>query len=236
LKSGAAHPLRGDSVHIGRNTEEIENDVDVRDRYISRRQLMIAHKWTEPDMAHGRTDSDIAHERFKADDERSENGTAVNAAILPYGSARDLSDGDIITLAGTAVFQLRMHDETVPAPPNAAWAIFINGKSYTYLTGPVYSVTLTSAGLRLVPGDDRSAVTKLRYDQKIAQFYAAAGAWTTAFEYKKNDHEYGYLVAPSGKWIEIKNLFTSPAFPGKLLPDGQIEKGPSFQVIPTTPD
>jgi hypothetical protein len=126
---------------------------------------------------------------------------------------------------------------TAPAPPNSAWAIFINGqlKSYTYLTAPVYSVTLTSAGLRLVPGDDPSAVTKLRYDQNNAQFYAAAGAWTTTFEYKKNDHEYERGMAPSGKWIEIKNLPASPAFPAKLSPDGQIEKGPAFQVILTTP-
>jgi tetratricopeptide (TPR) repeat protein len=243
LKSGAAHPLRGDRVHIGRNSEGIENDVDVPGQYISRRLLMIAHEWTEPDMAHERTDSDIAHERFKADDERSMNGTAVNATNLPYGSARDLSDGDIITLAGTAVFQLRMQDATVPAPATSAWAIFIDGqlKSYTYLTAPFYSVTLTSSGLRLAPGDDQSAVAKLRYDQKNAQFYAVAGVWTTTFEYKKNDHEYEYGVAPPGKWIEIKKERASPAspaFPAKLSPDGQkiIEKGPAFQVILTVPD
>ena len=240
LKSGAAHPLRGYRVHIGRNSQGVENDVDVPGQYISRRQLMIAHEWTEPDMAHERTDSDIAHERFKADDERSMNGTAVNAANLPYGSARDLSDGDIITLAGTAVFQLRMRDATLPAPPTSAWAIFIDGqlKSYTYLTEPAYSVSLTSAGLILASGDDRSAVVKLRYDQKTAQFYAVPGAWTTTFEYKKNDHEYEYGFAPSGKWIEISNLPASPAFPVKLSPDGQkiVEKGPAFQVILTAPN
>jgi tetratricopeptide (TPR) repeat protein len=240
LKSGAAHPLRGDRAHIGRNSEEVENDVDVPGRYISRRQLMIAHEWTEPDMAHERTDPDIARERFKADDERSQNGTVVNAANLRYGSVLDLSDGDIITLAGRAVFQLRMRDATVPAPPTSAWAIFIDGqlKSYTYLTAPVYSVALTSVDLRLVPGDDQSAVAKLRYDQKNAQFYAVAGAWTMTFEYKKNDHEYGYGFAPSGKWLEINNLAPSPAFPAKLSPDGQkiIEKGPAFQVILTAPD
>jgi hypothetical protein len=197
---------------------------------------MIAHEWTEPDMARERTDSDIAHERFKADDERSMNGTAVNAANLPYGSARDLSDGDIITMAGTEVFQLRMQGATVPTPPASAWAIFIDGqlKSYTYLTEPAYSVSLTSAGLRLAPGDDRSAVAKLRYDQKNAQFYAVPGPWSTTFEYKKNDHEYEYGFVTSGKWIDIKNnLPASPAFLVTRSQDGQkiVEKGPAFQVI-----
>jgi hypothetical protein len=87
----------------------------------------------------------------------------------------------------------------------------------------------------LVPGDDRSAVAKLRYDQKNAQFYGVPGAWTMTFHYKKNDHEYAYGPSPSGKW---RNLPGFPAFPAKLSRDGQkiIEKGPAFQVILTAPD
>jgi tetratricopeptide (TPR) repeat protein len=81
LNHGKVFPLRGDKIHVGRDSPRgAGNDVSFPTGSLSRRQLVVS-----------RTSDGI-----EADDERSMNGTTVKAAHLPYGESMKLADGDVL--------------------------------------------------------------------------------------------------------------------------------------------
>ncbi|MFX0197654.1 MAG: FHA domain-containing protein [Candidatus Hodarchaeota archaeon] len=125
LSTGTVHRLKDKLISVGRSTEDVKNQVDLRNRYISRMHLSI----------------------FKDDlvtlDMRSTNGTTVDAKFLPYDDARKLEDGSIVVLAGIAPFQFeRIVYSTfqfwspsilkIPGPSDSDWGILIDGQSRTY--------------------------------------------------------------------------------------------------------
>lgn len=214
-------PLRGDRVHVGRDSPEgAANDISFAKQLVSRRHLVVS-----------RTSAGI-----QADDERSRNGTTVNARQLPYGEDVKLSDGDLITLANTEVLQFTTREQPAPTPPPGAWAIFINGstRTYTYLTEKTYSVVLTSRDLRVEPGENAAAILALHGGQN-PQLRYAKGEWSVVFEYKKDDYEYGGSLVPAAKWVPIDNL---PARFVELSADRKqiVEEGPAFQIVKIAPD
>jgi hypothetical protein len=221
VKRAASFSMRGDQVLVGRNTPEgIQNDIAFSNRFVSRRHLFLSHK----------------NEGILVGDDRSLNGTTINATRLPYGLTSKLSDGDIITLANTEVLQFTTQGQPVPAPPPSAWAIFINGsaRSYYYLTGKAYSVVFASAELHIEQGENPAAILRLR-DQQNQELFSANSEWSVLFESKKSDYEYGEILTPPGKWVPIDNL---PARLVKLSADRKkvLEEGPAFQIVKIAPD
>lgn len=121
---GRVDELSGDSISIGRSVGAIKNMIDVPDAQshnVSRLHLFVSRD-------------------HLAVDARSLNGTTVNAQFLQYGYDRKLEDGDIIALAGAAVFQFRLvspplfpspwHEERKSSSPaEGVWALLIDGKS-----------------------------------------------------------------------------------------------------------
>lgn len=113
--------LRGGAVSIGRSGGgPIENKVLVKDGSVSRLHLLISHD-------------------LRAVDSRSSNGTTVNASFLPYSFETELRDGDLIALAGVALFRFSVlklpiltffsPDPPKPSPPPAgAWGIWMADK------------------------------------------------------------------------------------------------------------
>ena len=72
LKRDALFPMRGNLVHVGRNSPEgAQNDFSFASNFVSRRHLVVGH----------------TSEGIWADDERSRNGTTVDAVQLPYGES-----------------------------------------------------------------------------------------------------------------------------------------------------
>jgi tetratricopeptide (TPR) repeat protein len=221
LRRGYSFSMRGDRVTIGRDSPDfdIRNDINFSNRFVSRRHLVISH------------------DGFQTDDQRSVNGTTVNADILPYGLGTKLSDGDIISLANKEVLQFITQRKTRSSVPLLSWAIFIDGsaKSYFYLTEPVYSVELTSTGLRIEAGDTKSALLKIRHRQQKPELFLAVDEWTVVVAAKQNDYNYQQWPLPKRRWSDLGNL---PAKLVKLSTDGRniLQKGPAFQVVTMTPD
>lgn len=118
LSTGSVNVLKGDSVKIGRPTEDVKNDVSLAPRTVSRRHL------------------EIRREDCLAIDFRSLNGTTINAEFIPYGTSRQLGEGDIIVLAGIAPFRFST-SRVEKAPPPSGWGMLIDGRSRTvkYLKG-----------------------------------------------------------------------------------------------------
>jgi tetratricopeptide (TPR) repeat protein len=221
LKRGYSFSMRGDRVTVGRDSPDfdIRNDINFNNRFVSRRHLVISH------------------DEFRADDQRSTNGTTINAVQLPYGLGTKLSDGDIISLANKEVLQFRTQRETLPSVPPSTWAIFVDGsaKTYFYLTEPVYSIGLTSTGLRIEKGDTDSAPLKIRQHKQKPELFAASHEWTVVVVAKQNDYNYGQRPLPKRQWSELNDL---PARLAKLSADGKkiLEEGPAFQLVTITPD
>jgi pSer/pThr/pTyr-binding forkhead associated (FHA) protein len=121
IRNGELLEIRGDAVSIGRTAGPIKNKINVPYDNVSRLQLFVSR------------------DRL-AQDARSLNGTTINARFLRYGTERELRDGDLIALAGVALFRFSVAQRSlipflkpsVPNPtprPEAAWAILIDGAS-----------------------------------------------------------------------------------------------------------
>jgi pSer/pThr/pTyr-binding forkhead associated (FHA) protein len=122
LLNGRVYPLDGDTAWIGRGSFFITNAVNVRPNVVSRIHLVISR---------GRQALDV----------RSLNGTTVNARFLQYSTVRELRDGDLIALAGVALFSFiaveppllpftQQSSKRSPAAlPKEAWAVLIDGGS-----------------------------------------------------------------------------------------------------------
>jgi hypothetical protein len=142
LRNGHVFELHDYSIGIGRRAEV--NKITVPDAF----QLSAVHLF-------------ISRDRF-AVDAGSRHGTTVNARFLRY---RRIEDGDIIALAGAAVFRFRaLRPRLLPAlwreelkslpPTEGTWALLIDGKSrqtialakheYSLSAGAEGAVTLTN--------------------------------------------------------------------------------------------
>ena len=199
-KQGHVFAMRGDRITVGRNSQGIQNDLSFASLYVSRRHLVISH------------------EGFQADDVRSRNGTAVNADRLPYGLGIKLSDGDVISFANREVLQFTTQKPAAPTMPPSTWAIFIDGnaKSYTYLTSPNYSISLTLVGLKLEEGTITSSTIRLRHDQQKQELFILPSEWDVLFE--SNDNLPTRLVRLSADRKQI------------------LEEGPAFQIVTIASD
>jgi len=219
LKRGSEFRMRGERVTVGRDAPDITNDLSLASRFVSRRHLVISH------------------EGFQADDVRSLNGTTINADQLPYGMGIKLSDGAIISLANKEVLQFTTQRPTPPSPPPSTWAIFIDGstRSYVYLTEPIYSVRLTSDGLRIEQGETRSALLKIRRSQHKSELFVAATEWSVVVVAKAGDYDYNKWYLPTGRWTGYDDLparLVKPSTDRKEI----LEQGPAFQIVSMTRD
>ena len=220
LRRGHSFALHGDRMYVGRDTPDgAKNDISFPSKIVSRLHLIISK------------------EELRADDARSLNGTTINASPLPYAHTQSLSDGDIVALAGVEVLQFRTHLPETIAPPSA-WAILIDGsaKKYSYLTEPIYSLSIVSGGLKIEAGETPGAVVKLRRKDENVEFFNVPGPWSAVFEQKSGDYEYPLRLGPSGKWIDINP--GAPCELVKLSADKRqiVADGPLFQIVTLAPD
>lgn len=215
IRRGLRHPMRSDSISIGRDTLEdgIRNDVSFGSNFVSRRHL------------------NINREGFQADDLRSLNGTTINGTVLPYGTGVNLADGDVITLANVEALQFTTKDVEPTQPPSSAWAIFIGGdRFYQYLTGPEYSVVMNNSTLRIEEGNVKPSLLKLRWADNKYEMFDMQDRWTLVYWMKENDYNYSGGIAPTGAWMEWVGM---PFTYVQLSDDGKTtqKNGPTFQAI-----
>jgi FHA domain len=88
--------LNTDTVTIGRSTPDFKSDIvstPNTSRYVSRIHLVM----------------DL---RRNVVDQRSKNGTTINAEFIPYGRSRTVEDGDIIVLAGVQLYNFSKIDRS----------------------------------------------------------------------------------------------------------------------------
>lgn len=139
LSKGQMHLLKDDLASVGRSTEDVKNQVALKNQLISRLHLFIFRNLVAIDM-------------------RSRNGTTINAEFLPYGYSKKIENGDLIVLAGVASFQFykieyasasfATPEKQLPHPPTESWGILIDGKSkiYTYLDADQYFLAIDAQG------------------------------------------------------------------------------------------
>lgn len=86
-QEGAEFPLMGPSLEIGRATTGATWAISLQDRAVSR--------------PHARLDHDADADQWRITDLSSANGTLVNGVPVTGDDARDLNDGDVLTLGQT---------------------------------------------------------------------------------------------------------------------------------------
>jgi pSer/pThr/pTyr-binding forkhead associated (FHA) protein len=134
LLDGEPHGLSGNVVSIGRAGETpfpVESQITVEELVVSRLHLLVSKKWA----------------RAWAWDMRSLNGTTVNAQFLRYSWPVNLKQGDLIALAGVALFRfsdakgsfIPFLQRSPPRPSTlaqGAWGILIDGATRTTTPPP----------------------------------------------------------------------------------------------------
>jgi hypothetical protein len=140
LITGRRYPLTQDVANIGRpaqNVRHLIRQVELRAQPVSRIHMMIFRNDYAIDM-------------------RSLYGTTVNGEFLPYGDQKQLTDGDVIVLAGAAGF--RFHQ--------------LAYQPWQFFWDPPPSHDAQPAGWGLLIDSKRRLVFPLTQDQ---EFIAAAG-------------------------------------------------------------
>jgi pSer/pThr/pTyr-binding forkhead associated (FHA) protein/tetratricopeptide (TPR) repeat protein len=214
LLDGKTYELKPDKVNIGRDVEDVKNDISFRNRMVSRRHMAITRD-------------------LHVDDFRSRNGTTINARLLPYGIGAKLSDKDIIVLGNVEPLQFRTTKPSTKLQiPDHAWAILIDdqSKSYRYLTISEYFLTIEDGKLLLRPGSSESAVLRIRQGQGKPQMFESSSEWKLIFTFKETDYEYKTYIMKNDEWVE---LYDTPLSFVKLSPDGKdiSVQGPTFQIV-----
>ncbi|MBN1832282.1 MAG: FHA domain-containing protein [Deltaproteobacteria bacterium] len=80
-----SYDIKGETVSIGRSSE---NDIQVQDRYVSRRQLVL---WTKEN-------------RFFLKDLGNRNGTTVNGFRIPPHATVQVKRGDVIDMGMSVLY------------------------------------------------------------------------------------------------------------------------------------
>jgi hypothetical protein len=200
LRTGDPHKMDGRWASVGRSTEDIKNNVDVRPKIVSRMQLFIDQTKMASEM-------------------RSLNGTTHNSQFMYYGDSEQLEDGDILVLAGVAAFEYRSISYgrlqfwepriDVAKPPAAAWGLVIDGtkKRVHYLTAESTALALgADGGLTL---DAAAGKQPLLLVEKESQTYSgftvtvepsAGRLWA---DLKEGDYTYVSCPVPAGTRIDL---------------------------------
>jgi hypothetical protein len=141
LLDGEPYGLSGDVASIGRADEApfpVNSQVFLEPTVVSRLHLLVSKDRRAWDM-------------------RSLNGTTINAWFLPYANRVNLKQGDLIALAGVALFRFSVAKRSLisflqPSPPKSsplaegAWGMLLDGASRT-------TIPLTDSDYFLVRGE-----------------------------------------------------------------------------------
>jgi hypothetical protein len=184
VATGVTSGLTGREAFVGRNVANYpQNQVAVGplDRDVSRLHVSI-----EPDL-------DMV-------DLRSLNGTTVNARFLPYGQTKSLHGGDLVALAGAALYRIEpLHYSGVPfvdasfrdAAPAPGWGIFVDGdaRATTPLTRSTYYVAVRGDRLALTTASTPDAIATIERDGSEV-IVGKGGRGVLGVQFKKSDYEY----------------------------------------------
>lgn len=194
FETGKVSFLRSPQITIGRSTEH-QNTINIADKYnyVSRMHL-------------------LATQGLKIYDNRSLNGTTVNAQFLPYGKQRELSSGDIVSLAGMAAIRfksiefapitvMRISDRA----PTKGWLLFVDGSNREVipLTEQQYFLSLDDNGQVLL-SQEKETGTLLRIEadeQTYVRIYDEKDSSDLLFKIKGDDYYYPEVKLPAGNWL-----------------------------------
>lgn len=210
LETGKISLLRKAQITVGRSTE-YQNEINVRDRtnFVSRMHL-------------------IATLDLEVFDNRSLNGSTVNAQFLPYGEKHQLTSGDVIALAGMVVFRFNRIEfaplkvlQITEREPLKGWLLFVDGlnRKAIPLTAKQYFLSLDHQGQALLSPEEKSR-TLLRIEaneQSYVQVFDEEDSSDLFFQFKGDDYTY-----PERK-IRGVNGFAHTRFRGKTV-TGSLER------------
>lgn len=203
---GNTFELSGDVVSVGRSVEgPLRSQIPVRPNVVSRLHLMVSRE-------------DRAGQLYlRAYDMRSLNGTTVNARFVRYGQERDLFDGDLVTLAGVALFRfstvepsylpfLQKRPVEPPPIPQGAWAVLVDGASREAipLIGERYYLAAGPHGALNVSeqGDDRTLLAIGRRTDGQPTLTSRTKSYALLMMMKYEDRTYVAIEFPYGETFE----------------------------------
>jgi len=197
------HPYRlvgRAGISVGRNAGQIENGINVPVQAVSRAHLYIDRNG-------------------KAFDTRSLSGTTRNAEHMYYGDVAHLQDGDILVLAGGAVFEFRRIQyrafqfwpprPEAKTPPPDAWGVLINGakRSVQYLTANSITIALGTDGeFILGVAEDQKPLLKVEPSSNPRLGVAlTVEPWADSLvaDLKEGDYTYSFCFVPTGSRIDL---------------------------------
>jgi uncharacterized caspase-like protein len=214
LHNAHVYDLKSDNINIGRNVPGIQNDISFSSQFVSRRHLII-------------------NRAGHIDDLRTTNGTTINAQALPYGVGGKLADNDILVLGKSQ--PLQFHSQKPSATfnvPSNAWGMLIDGqsRSYLYLTGAGYSLSLRNGKIALAPGISDTAMLKLRRLNARTEMLISINEWRIIATERNKESDYTQYIMGQGTWTP---LLDSPLLFAKLSSDQKkiMVEGPAFQIV-----
>ncbi|QIG52124.1 FHA domain-containing protein [Nordella sp. HKS 07] len=160
LRTGEPHELGGDFIAIGRSQPGFEklfkSQIYLEPTVVSRWHLVVSRG-------------------LQAFDMRSLNGTTINGRFLQYGHDRSIVDGDLIAIAGYAVFRFSTIERSYfpffrpPAPrypslPDGTWAILLDGgsgRTIPLVDGASYLGKDENGGISLASAEVSGSILKI---------------------------------------------------------------------------
>lgn len=228
LLTGERYALKGQKkLTIGRNSQQITNDVGFSSKYntVSRRHLTIT-----PD-------------EYLVEDLKSKNGTTINSFPLFSGNPLALADNDILVLANVIPLLFTIVEIPKPRRPDDCWGLFTcNDRSFSYLHNfeTEYAYDLS----RFQLSTDTSSFDLVRFrtvngipQQFLNEIKVDIGTWKVAVYYPDMDGRSlsrGFLEP--NKWDDVIGFPLQPVLMlDNSSPDDEpVEHGLLFQLIPFT--
>jgi Novel STAND NTPase 1/FHA domain len=204
-----------DLVAIGRNVGERKdsdlttwNTVPLASLVVSRKHLWISRAVRKDGTTY-----------YRADDLRSLNGTTVNGRFLQYSHARELKNGDLISLAGVAVFRL-LEAETSYVPllkagprrdvplPQGTWALLVDGasqKAVPLVSRHLFLSSTAGGGVSSSESQVEASVVELAPDaDRGFAIINKSHSYSLFAMFKYEDRMYLSLQVPPGKAVRDK--------------------------------
>ncbi|MDX1407351.1 MAG: FHA domain-containing protein, partial [Saprospiraceae bacterium] len=203
LLTGTIHELNKPTMHVGRSTDRVKNDVDIRSQTVSRNHLSIQND-------------------LSIQDKRSLNGSSINGVTLSFEQRKVLQDGDLVIMADHYPLLFSIDKREPPDVPADAWGMIASDGipgNYVLLGEDHYTVGFDrlaggngSSGYRLAvtPGAGENWPIRIKVDSETggSQMYydnlVMDGDWQVLFtlvkmpDYERqSDYEYKqYMLTP----------------------------------------
>jgi len=214
-ETGAVFPLSGPQATLGRSVY-YRNTVTLAPIEVSRMHALVAPAANaEMQGTNGEGQPYVQSQDHVLFDNRSTNGTTVNATFVPYGDeGKVLENGDIVELAGVSA--LRYYTLSYPlyqfwkkdiakGDKARGWALFVDGlhKKIIDLTEDEYFLRKNGQNVILTSESGPGVLVEMRRssdNQCTVEIRDTSDESDLVVQFKGDDYKYPSYLFPSNEW------------------------------------